>query len=83
MGFMAGSMAGILGIGGGIFLVPLILVLNLGNVKEAAACGAVFVLLNSMIGLVSRRSRADRTTSDRFWKTSSAMRVWPCCWMPT
>ena len=53
-GAVLGFIAGIVGIGGGIYLVPLILVLGLGNAKEAAACGAVFVWLNSMSGLVSR-----------------------------
>lgn len=53
-GAVLGLVAGIVGIGGGIYLVPLILVLGLGNPREAAACGAVFVLLNSFTGLVSR-----------------------------
>jgi len=37
-----------------VYLVPLILLLGLGTVKEAAACGAVFVWLNSVAGLASR-----------------------------
>lgn len=49
-----GLIAGIVGIGGGIYLVPILLVMNLANAKEAAACGAVFVLLNSLVGLVAR-----------------------------
>lgn len=53
-GAILGLLAGILGIGGGVYLVPLILILGLGNMKEAAACGAVFVWINSLTGLVSR-----------------------------
>ncbi len=53
-GAVLGLVAGIVGIGGGIYLVPLILVLGLGTAKEAAACGAIFVWLNSMSGLVAR-----------------------------
>ena len=53
-GAILGLVAGIVGIGGGVYLVPLILVLGLGTVKEAAACGAVFVWLNSVAGLSSR-----------------------------
>jgi uncharacterized membrane protein YfcA len=53
-GSVLGMLAGITGIGGGIFLVPLIIILGLGTVKEAAACGAIFVWLNSLAGLVSR-----------------------------
>jgi len=54
VGSILGLIAGIVGIGGGIYLVPLILVLGLGSEKEAAACGAVFTWLNSFSGLISR-----------------------------
>ena len=53
-GAVLGMVAGITGIGGGIFLVPLIIILGLGTVQEAAACGAIFIWLNSLAGLVSR-----------------------------
>jgi uncharacterized membrane protein YfcA len=53
-GALLGLIAGIVGIGGGIYLVPLIIMLGLGSQKEAAACGAVFIWLNSVSGLVSR-----------------------------
>lgn len=54
MGAILGFLAGVIGIGGGIFLIPAILVLGLGTMKQAAACGVVFVWLNSLAGLVSR-----------------------------
>ncbi len=53
-GALLGLLAGIVGIGGGIFLIPIILVFGLGDMKQAAASGVVFVWLNSLIGLVSR-----------------------------
>ncbi len=53
-GAILGLVAGVVGIGGGIYLVPLILLLGLGTIKEAAAVGAVFVFLNSIIGVASR-----------------------------
>jgi uncharacterized membrane protein YfcA len=53
-GSLLGLVAGIVGIGGGIYLVPLIIILGLGTQKEAAACGAIFIWLNSCSGLVSR-----------------------------
>ena len=53
-GAILGLIAGILGIGGGIYLVPLIIFLELGTVKEAAACGAIFICVNSISGLISR-----------------------------
>lgn len=53
-GSILGLVAGIAGIGGGIYLVPLIIVLGLGSAKEAAACGVIFVWLNSLSGLMAR-----------------------------
>ncbi len=53
-GSLLGLVAGIAGIGGGIYLVPLIIILGLGTEKQAAACGAIFVWLNSCAGLLSR-----------------------------
>jgi len=53
-GSILGLVAGIAGIGGGVYLVPLIILLGLGTEKQAAACGAIFIWLNSMLGLLSR-----------------------------
>lgn len=53
-GSVLGLIAGIAGIGGGVYLVPLILLLGLGTQKEAAACGAIFIWINSLSGLLSR-----------------------------
>ncbi len=53
-GAILGLIAGIVGIGGGIYLVPLIIILGLGTGKEAAACGTIFIWLNSCAGLMSR-----------------------------
>jgi len=53
-GAVLGFIAGITGIGGGIYLIPLILILDLGNEKQAAACGVIFIWINSLFGLLSR-----------------------------
>jgi len=53
-GAFLGLIAGIAGIGGGVYLVPLILLLGLGTAKEAAACGAFFIWVNSVAGLAAR-----------------------------
>lgn len=58
-----GFIAGAIGIGGGIYLVPLILMLGLGSAKQAAAAGGIFVWVNSLTGLVSR-FEADRLQLD-------------------
>lgn len=53
-GAILGLVAGIVGIGGGVYLVPLIILLGLGSAKEAAACGSVFIWVNSAAGLLAR-----------------------------
>lgn len=53
-GSLLGFISGVVGIGGGIYLVPLIIILGLGNEKQAAACGSIFIWLNSITGLIAR-----------------------------
>lgn len=53
-GSVLGFLAGAVGIGGGIYLVPLLIALDLASEREAAAAGTVFVLLNSAAGLAAR-----------------------------
>ncbi len=57
LGAALGFVAGTVGIGGGIFLVPIILALGLAAEKEAAAAGAIFIWTNSLAGLISRSQR--------------------------
>jgi hypothetical protein len=42
------------GIGGGIFLAPIILYARWGNSKQAATVAAAFIVLNSISGLLGR-----------------------------
>ncbi|MEC9456233.1 MAG: TSUP family transporter [Candidatus Neomarinimicrobiota bacterium] len=54
LGAVLGFLAGAVGIGGGIYLVPLIIMFGLGSEKEAAAAGAMFIWVNSLVGLIAR-----------------------------
>lgn len=47
-----GFLSGLTGTGGGIFLTPLLLLLQWARTKEAAAVSALFILLNSVAGLL-------------------------------
>ena len=53
-GGILGFIAGTVGLGGGIYLVPLIIIFGLGSEKEAAAAGAVFIWVNSLAGVIAR-----------------------------
>lgn len=50
-GAAIGLFSGLIGVGGGIFLTPLLLLLGWANPKQAAAVSAPFILLNSLSGL--------------------------------
>jgi uncharacterized membrane protein YfcA len=52
IGLGIGSLSGIIGIGGGIILSPIILLLRWGTAHEAAAVSALFIFVNSAAGLV-------------------------------
>ena len=54
LGSFLGFIAGAVGIGGGIYLVPLIIMFGLGTIKEASAAGAMFIWFNSFAGLLPR-----------------------------
>jgi uncharacterized protein len=47
-----GFLSGLTGTGGGIFLTPLLLFLGWAHIRQAAAVSALFILVNSISGLV-------------------------------
>lgn len=47
-----GYFSGMIGIGGGIILSPILILMRWATVKEAAAVSAIFIFLNSASGLV-------------------------------
>ena len=53
VGFVLGFLAGLIGIGGGIFLSPMLLIMGWADAKKTAALSATFILLNSLSGLTA------------------------------
>ncbi len=51
-GAAIGLISGLIGVGGGIFLTPLLLLMGWANARQAAAVSAPFILLNSIAGLI-------------------------------
>ncbi len=49
-----GLLSGMIGIGGGIFLSPLIILMQWGDAKQAAASAGGFIAINSISGLIGR-----------------------------
>ena len=54
LGTVLGFLAGLVGIGGGIYLVPALLLFHITGIKQAAACGGAFILCNSVVGLMAK-----------------------------
>lgn len=66
-GTVIGFFSGILGIGGGILLSPVLIVLRWADMKETSAVSAAFIFVNAMAGLVGTGLRGAEIHGDMFW----------------
>ncbi|QYH41180.1 sulfite exporter TauE/SafE family protein [Algoriphagus sp. NBT04N3] len=66
LGILIGFVSGMIGIGGGIILTPIILMLGWAGVKETAALSALFIFLNSVAGFVGAATY-EITVSQELW----------------
>ena len=57
VGGIIGFFSGLIGIGGGIILSPVILLMKWGKMKEAAAVSALFIWVNSASGMVGQLTK--------------------------
>lgn len=57
VGAVIGFLSGMLGIGGGIILSPVILLLHYGKMKQAASVSALFIFVNSVTGFAGLLSK--------------------------
>lgn len=58
-GAMLGFLAGLTGVGGGIFLSPLLLLFGWADLRTTAATSAAFILVNSIAGLAGQMPFAE------------------------
>ncbi len=56
LGTSIGWFSGLIGVGGGIFLTPLLLIFRWADAKTAAAVSAPFIFVNSAAGLIGNRA---------------------------
>ena len=66
LGILIGFVSGMIGIGGGIILTPIILMLGWAGVKETATLSALFIFLNSVAGFVGAATY-EITVSQELW----------------
>lgn len=67
-----GLLAGVTGIGGGIYLAPLLHRWNWASPREIAGVASLFILVNSLAGLAGQASKLTQIA-----KTDIAMAYWP------
>ena len=59
IGSILGGLAGLVGIGGGIFLIPILHAYNVGSTSQIARTASGFILFNSISGLVGQVEKID------------------------
>jgi uncharacterized protein len=52
VGGVVGFVSGLTGVGGGVFLAPILIAMHWASPKQTAALSAPFILANSVVGLV-------------------------------
>ena len=57
IGGSIGFISGVVGIGGGIFLSPVLLLIKAGKAKHIATTASLFILINSISGLVGQSTK--------------------------
>jgi uncharacterized membrane protein YfcA len=67
IGLVIGFLSGMLGIGGGVILSPIILLLGWATLKETAAISSLFILVNSISGLLGFFSTGKKFPDESFY----------------
>ncbi len=71
-----GLLSGLTGVGGGIFLSPLLLAARWADLKTTAAVSAVFILLNSVAGLLGFVTTAQFPAELPVWAVAAGVGGW-------
>ncbi len=66
IGAVIGLLSGMIGIGGGIILSPVLLLLKWANMKQAAAISALFIFVNSISGLAGQLTKGIHFSGDMY-----------------
>ena len=72
IGALIGLLSGLIGVGGGIFLTPVLLLMNWSETKTAAGVSALFILVNSISALAGNYTQvASLPSTVWFWIMSA------------
>ncbi len=72
-GAVIGLFSGMIGIGGGILLSPILLLMRWASLKEAAAISALFIFVNSVAGLFGLKNGIYIDQTLFYWMTSALL----------
>lgn len=72
LGAVIGLLSGMTGVGGGIFLSPLLLLLGWAEVRTTAGVSAAFILVNSVAGLLGHWQSVKTLPHEILWWAPSA-----------
>src|SRR3954469_25497744 len=67
VGAVLGLLSGLTGVGGGIFLSPLLLILGWAGTKQTSATSAPFILVNSAAGLIAGFTMKAASLPPQIW----------------
>jgi uncharacterized membrane protein YfcA len=67
IGASIGFLSGLIGIGGGIILSPVLLLFRWANMKQTAAISALFIFVNSLAGLRAQFNLGIQFSNDMIW----------------
>ncbi|HLL43416.1 MAG TPA: sulfite exporter TauE/SafE family protein [Segetibacter sp.] len=67
IGGCIGLLSGLIGIGGGIILSPILLLLKWTDQKQTAAISALFIFVNSLAGLAGQLTKGIHFSTDMVW----------------
>jgi len=73
VGAVLGLLSGLVGVGGGIFLTPLLLLMHWSNAKTAAGVSALFIFVNSAAGLAGAWGNTPTLPSEVWFWISAAI----------
>ena len=75
IGAVLGVLSGLTGVGGGIFLSPLLILFGWAGTKQTSAVAAPFILLNSLAGLAAGLVRNPSMPPDYAWWLMGAVLI--------
>jgi uncharacterized membrane protein YfcA len=77
LGAAIGLLSGLTGVGGGIFLSPVLLIMGWAKTKETSGVSAAFILVNSVAGLLGHISAVSYIPADiTYWAPAALIGGW-------